>query len=273
MSRIRYEASAVRRLIEIGLTEAEARVYLALLGKRGEMNAKEVSEESGIPYSKVYTVLEKLVSKSLVTASKGRPTIFGIRLPSEGLSDYKRNLFKEIENKFEAARAELEGIQAKAAAEKPDIWIIKSPEEILRKVRYTIGNALKELDVALPFIPPWAAGELAPSLFRIQTGKIVLKILLSSDAPKEVIEWISKIADVRTRDRMFGGGIISDGSEVILFIASDGANPSVAVWSNHVGLVQIAKTYFDYLWASSAPCDNPNKQFPTKQGSDARSVG
>ena len=64
------------------------------------------------------------------------------------------------------------------------------------------------------------------------------------------------MVSVRARDRMFGGGIIVDGNEAILFIASEGSNPSVAIWSNHVGLVQIAKTYFDNLWASSTPMNS-----------------
>jgi len=48
---------------------------------------------------------------------------------------------------------------------------------------------------------------------------------------------------------MFGGGIIVDGKEAILFMGED--KPTLVIWSNHLGLVQFAKDYFQHLWNSS----------------------
>jgi hypothetical protein len=48
---------------------------------------------------------------------------------------------------------------------------------------------------------------------------------------------------------MFGGGIIIDGKEAMLFLGED--KPSLVIWSNHVGLVQFARDYFQFLWDSS----------------------
>jgi hypothetical protein len=48
---------------------------------------------------------------------------------------------------------------------------------------------------------------------------------------------------------MFGGGIITDGKEAILFLGEE--KPSLVIWSNHVGLVQFARDYFEFLWNSS----------------------
>ena len=57
------------------------------------------------------------------------------------------------------------------------------------------------------------------------------------------------VAEVRVRDQMFGGGIIVDGKEAILFMGED--KPTLVIWSNHLGLVQFAKDYFQHLWDSS----------------------
>ena len=58
------------------------------------------------------------------------------------------------------------------------------------------------------------------------------------------------ISEVRLRDHMFGGGIIADGKEAMLFLGED--KPSLVIWSNHVGLVGFAREYFEFLWNSSS---------------------
>jgi sugar-specific transcriptional regulator TrmB len=60
----------------------------------------------------------------------------------------------------------------------------------------------------------------------------------------------SKIGEVRKRDKMFGGGAISDGVEVLL-IFSDERGEVTAIWSDHPGLAGLAKDYFNYLWRDS----------------------
>ena len=247
------EWGIISKLAQIGLTEGEGRVYLALLKSKVEMDAKDVSKASGIPYSKVYTILEKLASKSLIIARAGRPTVYSAKEPSDGLSEYKRRVARELDGKFGEVEATLQDLQTTTDAEKPDIWIIKNTEDMLKKAYATVLNATKEVDVALPFMPEWAPEELYHAFLRFKGNEIRLRLLLSSQVKIDKIEVISKTVSVRTRDKMFGGGIIVDGNKAILFIASEGSDPIVAIWSNHAGLVQIAKAYFDNLWASSTP--------------------
>ena len=60
---------------------------------------------------------------------------------------------------------------------------------------------------------------------------------------------IPGINELRVRDHMFGGGVIADGKEAMLFLGED--KPSLVIWSNHVGLVGFAREYFQFLWDSS----------------------
>jgi len=73
--------------------------------------------------------------------------------------------------------------------------------------------------------------------------------LVSREAKNWNLEKIAEVAEVRVRDHMFGGGIIADGKEAMLFLGED--KPTLVIWSNHLGLVQFAKEYFRYLWESS----------------------
>ncbi len=49
---------------ELGLTKSESKVYEALI-KFGKLGAGQISRESGVSYSKIYNVLDSLVSKGL----------------------------------------------------------------------------------------------------------------------------------------------------------------------------------------------------------------
>ncbi|MFA5364358.1 MAG: TrmB family transcriptional regulator, partial [Candidatus Bathyarchaeia archaeon] len=56
----------------------------------------------------------------------------------------------------------------------------------------------------------------------------------------------------RLRDNMFGGGVIVDGKEALLFLGEADTKRSytglLVIWSNHIGLVKFAREYFQLLW-------------------------
>lgn len=244
------EDSTMARLMEIGLTSTEARVYVTLL--RGETDAKRLSERSRVPYSKIHTVLSKLVSKSLVVDRGGRPSVYATKRPSEGLLDYKRAVVADLEVKLKGAEEVLADLEAERDSEKSDIWIIKNQEDILRRTYETLNSAEREVKLALPVAPDGGVAALTPVLMRLKSEKISVRLLLTHDFPESELKRFSELANVKLRDKMFGGGIIVDNDEALLFIGSSGGVVNLAIWSNHAGLVQVARTYFDYLWEGSA---------------------
>ncbi|HZH38974.1 MAG TPA: helix-turn-helix domain-containing protein, partial [Bacillales bacterium] len=56
----------ITELMEIGLTNGEARVYISLL-KLGSSRVGSIVRDSRVSYSKVYDVLERLIMKGLVS--------------------------------------------------------------------------------------------------------------------------------------------------------------------------------------------------------------
>jgi sugar-specific transcriptional regulator TrmB len=61
--------SVVEKLKRVGLTEYEARVYLSLL--RDHLNsASKLSKKSGVPRTKIYSVLRSLHEKSISRLSQ-----------------------------------------------------------------------------------------------------------------------------------------------------------------------------------------------------------
>jgi len=72
----------VKILKEIGFTEGEIKVYLALIGL-GETTSGPIVEESGISVSKVYSILSRLAKKGLVShVVKGKTKHFKAAEPN-----------------------------------------------------------------------------------------------------------------------------------------------------------------------------------------------
>ncbi len=110
-------------------------------------------------------------------------------------------------------------------------------------------KATKEVMVAAPaFAKPVVAS--ASSFFEELKKTVCLRLLVAG----KVEDWVPfKKAigtnELRVRDHMFGGGVIADGKEAMLFLGED--KPSLVIWSNHGGLVGFAREYFQFLWDSS----------------------
>ena len=85
-------------LIDIGLSEREARVYLALLNKH-YATAADLQKMSGVPQSKIYETIGGLVRRGLCTERKvGRKRTFEIVDPDVTLSPLFKSLQSRLEN-------------------------------------------------------------------------------------------------------------------------------------------------------------------------------
>ena len=82
--------AVVRHLQEVGLSLYEARIYVGLL-RHGPQNGNELSKRSGVPSSKVYSTVEKMIAQGLVHSIKsGGATQFVPIAPDELVSRLRR---------------------------------------------------------------------------------------------------------------------------------------------------------------------------------------
>ncbi|RLI38603.1 transcriptional regulator, partial [Candidatus Bathyarchaeota archaeon] len=91
-------ARIINSLKKLGLTEYEAKAYIALL-ERGEADALEISRRSGVPRTRIYDILSKLESNGFIQGLKGsRPMIYIALPPSHTLKPLKDSIVKDLEN-------------------------------------------------------------------------------------------------------------------------------------------------------------------------------
>ena len=240
-----------KSLENIGLTSYEIRSYTTLL-KEGEINASEISEKSGVPYSKIYEVLGALEKKGWIGSDDSRPTKYFAKSPTTALETTKQSAENEFLKNRNIILTELTSLYEKSGtSEKPDIWVISGAMNIVAKIMELVENCRSEVLIAIPQAGEEIVKQALPKLRQLNEKGVKITILTSDKLDKESVKAISRIAKIKIKSGLFGGGIISDKRYVVILlgpeISGSKTTDIVAIWADHAGLAGFAKEYFEYL--------------------------
>lgn len=237
-------------LRQMGLNAYETDAYLALL-EGGQMTAMEISHEAKVPYSKTYEVLNSLKQKGWIKSNETRPFKYYPVPPLEAAANAKRRLEDEYHCWEQRLTEELQPLYEKhELVERPDILILHGQQAVLAKLEEVLKKANREIMIAAPaFSRPLIALVESPLNSVHKTADVKLMAAGKHDDWK-FLKKIVGIKELKFREHMFGGGVIADGKEAMLFLGEE--KPSLVIWSNHGGLVGFAREYFQFLWDSSA---------------------
>ncbi len=240
---------AKRAMEVIGLTSYEVKAYTTLLTE-GPLIAQELSTRSGVPYSKIYEVLGKLEEKGWIESDNSRPTKFYPKSPATALESMRMRMESEMKEAESVIMNELMPLYNKSGVkERPEIWVLRGLYNIVAKVKEVILASEKELLIALPAVASSISKQMQPLLRELKDKGVRILIIAAESTSSDVIRALSRVADVRLKDSMFGGGVISDSRQVILLLASERlSNEPLAILAEHTGLASFAKEYFNYLW-------------------------
>jgi sugar-specific transcriptional regulator TrmB len=237
-------------LREIGLSTYEVDAYFALL-EGGQMTAMEISKKAKVPYSKIYEVLNSLKEKGWIKSAESRPNKYYPLPPIEALTATKIKLEDKYKSWEKTIASELQPLYEKRElVERPDILILHGQQAVMDKLEETMRKATKEIMIAAPKFAKNIIASATLSFEALQKARLNIKFMVAGKLEQwENLKKFKGVAELRIRDQMFGGGIIVDGKEAMLFLGEE--KPSLVIWSNHVGLVQFARDYFQFLWDSS----------------------
>ena len=240
-----------KSLEKIGLTSYEIKSYGTLL-KEGEITASEISEKSGVPYSKIYEVLSTLEEKGWLGSDNSRPTKYFAKSPTTALDTTQQNAENEFLKNKSVILTELTSVYEKSGtSEKPDIWVISGAMNIVAKIMELVENCRSEVLIAIPQAGEEIVKQALPKLRQLNEKGVKITILTSDKLDKESVKAISRIAKIKIKSGLFGGGIISDKRYVVILmgpeISGSKTTDIVAIWADHAGLAGFAKEYFEYL--------------------------
>lgn len=131
-------SDVINDLMQAGFTEYEARVYLSLLASH-PASAYTISQNSGVPHSRVYDISRRLIAGGYAVSSGTNPETFSPLSPEELIDKINRDNSKLTENlKMKLKRVDFT----------PDfdpVWNIKTQEETIEKVREIVKGAEKKI--------------------------------------------------------------------------------------------------------------------------------
>lgn len=235
----------------LGLTGSEVKIYILLLNS-GPLTAKEISDHSNVPFSKIYLVLNSLRDKGWISIVDDRPAKYTALSPNEAIKRAKIHKEREWNEAVTRLMPVLQSMyDARQAQESPDVWIVRGEENISSKILDLIFKSRYELLMAL-HARLESLFEKARILDKLGSPLIPkdVRILLPRDLIKDVVFFRKLGAELRYRDTLFGGGVIADTREALL-ILGDESSVDTAIWSTHATLIYLARTYFDKLWETA----------------------
>ena len=138
------------RLIRIGLTQYEARVYLALI-RRDASTPGEVATLAGVPRPRIYDVLHSLVAKGLASERPGRTAKYLATAPADAMErlvaarrqhmDLVEALARAVTDELTPAFEEGQGHDSPLDY----IEVIRDPEMIARRFVELEGQVTQEM--------------------------------------------------------------------------------------------------------------------------------
>ena len=133
-----------QRLCEyLGLSEYEAKIYVSLV-EAGQAKARTISVLSGVPRTKVYSVLRKLIDMGLVIEIPGEPRKFSPLPPKAALESYLQS-YQDTVQSLSSLISTLEDAFRKAKNNEDIrrglIWTISGRRRILKKIQEMLAKA------------------------------------------------------------------------------------------------------------------------------------
>lgn len=145
----------IKKLLELGLTEREAKLYLTLLEKKS-FTVSELQQIAKIPRTKIYEVLQKMIGRGICTQrSVGREKIYEAVEPAIALEKIikksESEFLENLENKKEIANNLIKTLIPVYDENKKNfnplefIEIFKNKDQIQRKYIQMLQDTNKEL--------------------------------------------------------------------------------------------------------------------------------
>lgn len=257
--------------MEYGLTEYEARTYLALL-HLGVASARDVANLSRVPRTKIYSVLDELHGKQLAEIIPERPKKYGV-VPFDSYlrqfeREYKQKLTKLEEDKkflMAAFASKDNGGPEKAGS----FQVLKGRKNVLNRKYEMVGRAEREvLEMGTEFSAVRMGYYLPLLRERARAGaKLHLLCPVTENNQENVDEFTRLGGEVRHNPGKTPGSVIMvvDDAEVLIchYVPDDEhlfKGEDIAIWSDDKAIVRDMKATILANMAS------PTVQIPTTTG-------
>lgn len=239
----------------MGLTEYEAKVYLALV-KFGQLSAKDVSERSGVPSNRVYETALALQRYGFVDIVPGKPKRFKAFAPDVAIREWLAKKREEVELLGEQSKSlvkVLREMESKKGPLKTGVWIASGGRKaIAEKRNELISLAKKERKAVISTTRPPETMRLKVILS--EKKNIDTKLIFAPHPGIEESVKFSKKTGAKVKFYplpMHMKFAVIDG-KLAYIESTDGPEENwFLIWTDSVPIVQMLDGYFEMLWRAA----------------------
>ncbi|MFQ6082266.1 MAG: TrmB family transcriptional regulator [Candidatus Aminicenantia bacterium] len=223
----------IENLENFGFSNYEAKAYIALLRSK-PVTGYQLSKISGVPRSRIYETLERLVKKGAVVTLPGEPNKYAPVNSNELLNRLK----KGYRSSLDLLKKELSHFKPNQFME--SIWNIQGRENILAKAKVMINEAKESI-----YLTAWAQviKEIKNELE--EASKRGIKVIVISCGEIELNINTHYHHGFEEQICRAGGSsidLVIDGIEVLVGETLP-PDQCQAAWSRNIGLVYITEEY------------------------------
>jgi sugar-specific transcriptional regulator TrmB len=246
--------------LNVGLTQNQAKIYLALLKLGMESNASSLFQISGVSRQDVYRVLEELERLGIVEIVVAKPNRFRAVSPKDAFSSLvgeKIVYFNELNNKAQSFAKEIMGKYGNPlhSFERDQIVIINEKHALLHKAQELIGKCQISVDSIVPDeFMKWVTS-CSDSYTQAKINGVKIRWIIRKPRNKEIIKLIhaeltkNPHMEVRCCSEISVKVGIFDGKETVMAMFGDeefAEGPTI--WSNSPVIMNLAKAFFETEW-------------------------
>ncbi|MFX0186701.1 MAG: TrmB family transcriptional regulator [Candidatus Hodarchaeota archaeon] len=244
----------------IGLTDYEISIYLTLISM-GPMDARELSEASGVPYSRIYNILTQLEKDKMwiIKEEESRPSRYFAKSPDEALIIAKKQYndnFDDHSNKIIHTLTPI--YQSHDTPIKIALYIHRGRDVCLNRALSLIEmakNSIYLVSTDSDFLEAFY-DDIKKARAR---GVIDLKLLVEDKALedgkfKTLLKKYKELCEIKSRDQVFGSSIIIDEGEDAFIVLSQRFFERLSYFgivTDHIAFGPASLFYFSYLYDSA----------------------
>ncbi|WP_436344234.1 TrmB family transcriptional regulator [Natronorubrum sp. FCH18a] len=257
---------AIEALEELGLTEYQARCFVAL-AQLPHGTAKEIGQVADIPRSRVYETMDRLREKGLVEVHETEPRMY----QSVSVDTAIQILRKEYESYFDTAERTLNQLEPTYKEAQQGVWAINTYEQVTGRIVDLITDANDEI-VLIVLDEDLLDENSLNALAEVGDRGVNIHVGMVSEATDERVENAEVDATVFTTDLIewftamsgsprLGRLLMVDQGPVLVSALHEEQLPGVpnetAVWSDGIdhGFATFAERVFTYELKDNVPME------------------
>ena len=212
------DKKSVDYLIEAGLNKYEAKVYLTLIAE-GVSTAKNISDITGIPYGKVYEIINSLCTKGFSIILPTKPMKCQAVSPQEAIKTLKKKTEERFQELEKTVIDELNPMYTKTkefVEPKGLFWVINGRANINKKIEKLIEDAGKHINI---FISENGLKRLVIHKEKLEEAhKKGVKIHVSGIVTKDNLEDVNSLGfcDIKHNKKVTKNHLFSNGKESVI---------------------------------------------------------